>query len=56
MAARDLFDAIGLGQSFTLAAITFGFFNWLDRNASAQAVQAISGWLRANPIVELAEG
>jgi hypothetical protein len=46
MAAKDIFEAFGLGTPFILAAATYGFFWWLDRNASAQATRAISAWLK----------
>ena len=46
MAARDIFEAIGLGTPFYFATATYGFFFWLDRNASARATRAISAWLK----------
>jgi hypothetical protein len=46
MAAKDIFDAIGLGTPFYFAAVIYGFFFWLDRNASAPATRAISAWLK----------
>jgi len=49
MAAKDIFAAIGLGTPFYFAAVTYCFFFWLDRNASAQASRAISGWLEGHP-------
>jgi hypothetical protein len=49
MATKDIFGAIGLGTPFYFAAATYGFFFWLDRNASAQANRAISGWLKGQP-------
>jgi hypothetical protein len=49
MGAKDVFSAVGLGTPFFLAAVTYGFFFWLDRNASAQATRAISAWLKGEP-------
>jgi hypothetical protein len=46
MEFKDVFAALGLGTPFMLAAVTYGLFYWLDRNASAQATGAISGWLK----------
>ena len=46
MATKEILEAIGLGTPFYLAAASYSFFHWLDRNASAQANRAISGWLR----------
>jgi hypothetical protein len=40
------YEALGLGIPFMLAAAAYGFFNWLDKNASAQARRAISEWFR----------
>jgi len=40
------YEALGLGTPFMLAAATYGLFYWLDRNASAQATRAISGWFK----------
>src|SRR5215831_3501214 len=45
MGVKEVFDAVGLGSPFYLAAATYGFFHWLDRNASAPATRAISAWL-----------
>jgi hypothetical protein len=46
MGVKGFFDAVGLASPFYFAAATYGFFYWLDRNASAQANRAISGWLK----------
>jgi len=46
MVLKDVFEALSLGTPFMFAAATYGLFHWLDRNASAQATRAISGWLR----------
>jgi hypothetical protein len=46
MPAEVLFDWIGLGTAFVLAGTTYSFFYWLDRNASTEAKQAISSYLR----------
>jgi hypothetical protein len=46
---KGLVDAIGLGTPFYLASATYGFFHWLDRNASLQANRAISAWLSGRP-------
>jgi hypothetical protein len=43
---KDFFQALGLGTPFIFAAATYGFFLWLDRNASAPASKAISSWLK----------
>jgi hypothetical protein len=48
MATKDIFDAIGLGTPFYLAAATYGFFHWLDRSASLRATRAISAWLKGH--------
>ena len=40
-----LFDLVGLGVPFYLAAATYGVFIWLDSNASDEATQVISSWL-----------
>src|SRR6516162_6245555 len=47
MGAKDVFAAVGLGSPFYFAAATYGFFHWLDRNASAPATRAISAWVRS---------
>jgi hypothetical protein len=49
VAFKDIAEALGLGTPFYFAAATYYFFNWLDRNASTQATQAISGWVRGQP-------
>jgi hypothetical protein len=49
MALKDVLEPVGLGTPFYLAYATYWFFNWLDRNASAQATRAISGWLKGEP-------
>jgi hypothetical protein len=46
MEFKDVFAALGLGTPFMLAGATYGLFYWLDRNASAQATRAISGWFK----------
>jgi hypothetical protein len=43
---EKLFDLVGLGVPFYLAAATYGVFAWLDNNASDEATQVISSWLR----------
>jgi hypothetical protein len=43
-----LFDLVGLGVPFYLAAATYGVFTWLDSNASDEATQVISSWLRGH--------
>jgi hypothetical protein len=40
-----LFDLVGLGVPFYLAAATYGVFSWLDSNASDEATKVISSWL-----------
>jgi hypothetical protein len=40
-----LFDLLGLGVSFYLAAATYTVFSWLDSNASDDATKVISSWL-----------
>jgi hypothetical protein len=40
-----LFDLVGLGVPFYLAAATYAVFAWLDSNASDEATQVISSWL-----------
>jgi hypothetical protein len=43
---ESLFDLFGLKVPFVLAAATYGVFFWLDSNASDEATQVISLWLR----------
>ena len=43
-----LFDLVGLGVPFYLAAATYGVFIWLDTNASDEATQVISSWLHGH--------
>jgi len=43
---KNFLEAAGLGTPFIFAAATYGLFFWLDRNASAPASKAISGWLK----------
>ncbi len=43
---EKLFDLVGLGIPFYMAAATYGVFSWLDSNASDEATQVISSWLR----------
>jgi hypothetical protein len=40
-----LFELVGLGVPFYLAAATYGVFAWLDSNASDEATKVISSWL-----------
>jgi hypothetical protein len=40
-----LFDLLGLGVPFYLAAATYAVFSWLDNNASDEATKVISSWL-----------
>jgi hypothetical protein len=42
---EELLQALGLGTPVYVAAGTYGFFSWLDRNASSQAKHAIAQWL-----------
>jgi hypothetical protein len=42
---EELLRALGLGTPVYVAASTYGFFSWLDRNASTQAKHAIAQWL-----------
>jgi hypothetical protein len=49
VALKDVLEAVGLGTPFIFAAATYGFFYWLDRNASAQATRAISAWFKGQP-------
>jgi len=43
-----LFELVGLAVPFYLAAATYGVFFWLDSNASDEATQVISLWLRGH--------
>jgi hypothetical protein len=43
---EKLFDLVGLGVPFGLAAATYAVFAWLDNNASDEATKVISSWLR----------
>src|SRR5215467_5888828 len=36
MGGKDVLELVGLGTPVYLAGATYWFFNWLDRNASAQ--------------------
>jgi len=49
MALKDVFEAAGLGTPLIYALTAYGLFDWLDRNASTQAVRAISSWLKGQP-------
>jgi hypothetical protein len=40
-----LFELVGLGVPFYMAAATYAVFSWLDGNASDEATQVISSWL-----------
>jgi hypothetical protein len=40
-----LFELLGLGVPFYLAAATYFVFSWLDNNASDEATKIISSWL-----------
>src|ERR1700733_15234737 len=42
---EKLFDLVGLGVPFGLAAATYAVFSWLDNNASDEATKVISSWL-----------
>jgi hypothetical protein len=42
---EKLFDLIGLGVPFYLAAATYAVFIWLDNNASDDVTEVISSWL-----------
>jgi hypothetical protein len=42
---EKLFDLLGLGVPFYLAAATYGVFAWLDSIASDEATKVISSWL-----------
>jgi hypothetical protein len=42
-------QTLGFGTPFIFAAATYSFFHWLDKNASPQASQAISRWLKGEP-------
>ena len=42
---EKLFDLLGLGVPFYLAAATYAVFAWLDNNASDEATKVISSWL-----------
>jgi hypothetical protein len=43
---EKLFDLVGLEVPFALAAATYGFFWWLDSNASDEVTQIVSSWLQ----------
>jgi hypothetical protein len=43
---EEVLKLLGLGSPFIYAAGTFGLFHYLDRQASADAKKAISGWLK----------
>jgi hypothetical protein len=47
------YEALGLGIPFMFAAATYGFFNWLDKNASVQARRAVSGWFRGEAYAKI---
>jgi hypothetical protein len=41
---EDLLKLLGLGGSFIYAAAAFGFFYWLDKEASDEAKDAVTRW------------
>jgi hypothetical protein len=41
-----IFDMLGFATPFAWAGLVYGLFEYLDRNASAQANSAMSGWLK----------
>jgi hypothetical protein len=43
-----LFELLGLGVPFYLAVATYFVFSWLDSNASDEATQVLSSWLRGH--------
>jgi len=45
--------ALGIGSPAMFATATYGLFYWLDRNASVQAIGAISGWLKGQRYSQL---
>jgi hypothetical protein len=49
MALKEIVQLVGLGTPFYFAGATYWYFNWLNRNASAQATRAISAWLKSEP-------
>jgi hypothetical protein len=46
---EHVFSAIGTLTPFYLAGAVYWFFSWLDSNASAAAILAVSAWLKNNP-------
>jgi hypothetical protein len=42
---EKLFELVGLGVPFYLAAATYAVFSWLDSNASDEATKVVSSWL-----------
>ena len=49
MLLKEISEALGVGGSIIATVATYGFFSWLDRNASEQATKAVSDWLRRQP-------